>query len=69
MYCHSIATRAQLLGIHSSKPPEGMATELPKLEGTAKINIRGEWFTDNNPVTMVGVYYNLQDVNSVTSIN
>lgn len=38
-----------------------MATKLPKLEGagTAKINIRGEWFTDNNPVTMVNVYYNI----------
>lgn len=38
-----------------------MATKLPKLEGagTAKINIRGEWFTDNNPVTTVNVYYNI----------
>lgn len=66
MYCYSIATRVQLLGVNQS---EGMATKLPKLEGTAKINIRGEWFTDNNPVTMVDVYCNLQDVNSVTSIN
>jgi len=46
-----------------------MATKLHWRAQLTKIRQRGEWFTDNNPVTMVDVYYNLQDVNSVTSIN